>query len=364
MKCNLNCYYCYEPRSNDTVHPSRIPDIEEWIRLRLQTRKHRCLHVDWYGGEPMLNLQFLEAASEAIQRICYGEGVQYSASIISNGTVWPDNPGEFVKRNRIREVQISFDGLRENHVQRRRLRRNHELGGGANAFDCAVRLVDQLLDFTRVDIRLNLDCHNKRDLMPFIDFARNRGWFTRKFPGVLQVARLTSYSERSAPMRFSELSISEYEELRDRLRDRKFSDVPIEESEVPDHFPFPRTFVCAALARDSVVFGADCHLYRCGLQVGFRDRAVGYLDNSGWTPHFTDSHWWDTFDPTSIPRCASCSFLPICFGGCPLKHLRNDTSGIDDQCKYWRRNLPRLITSRFGLMPPNDFVYTESDQFR
>jgi hypothetical protein len=54
----------------------------------------------------------------------------------------------------------------------------------------------------------------------------------------------------------------------------------------------------------------------------------------------------------------------IVLAGCPKKHLEGDTHALEEQSRYWRNNLPRLIASRFGLQPPDGFAYAERDQFR
>ena len=82
----------------------------------------RAVHLDWYGGEPLLNAGFIEYASERIQAHVASRGLAYSASIISNGTGWPDDPLAFVQRHAIREVQISFDGDQEQHDRYRAFR--------------------------------------------------------------------------------------------------------------------------------------------------------------------------------------------------------------------------------------------------
>ncbi len=169
-------------------------------------------------------------------------------------------------------------------------------------------------------------------------------------------------------MRGRELNLSEFDHLREELRKFAGCDVQIEESEAPDGFPFPKTSVCAALANRSFVVGADGLSYRCGLQVGEKHRAVGKVSDIPLlsTPResFPDAVWWKSFDPTLQPNCARCSFMPICWGGCPKKHLEGDAHALKEQSDYWRRNLPGLVATRFGLRAPAGFAYSEADQFR
>jgi uncharacterized protein len=372
MDCNLGCYYCYEERSGARLETGDIQQIVDLVAARVDASDRRAVHVDWYGGEPLLNLEFIEAASSALQAYCRAYGVSFVASIISNGSVWPDDVEAFVARHRIRQVQISFDGLKAHHDKRRRYRREYKPDSTASTFDRAVELVDRLVQCARVDLRFNADQGNSGDLIPFIEFARRRGWFAAPYPAVFQPARLASYSTASSFMRDHELSLAEFDALRMEARREVGDGALIEESEVPDGYPYPKTSVCAALANNSAVVGADGLIYRCGLQVGEQRRAVSTLSKArevaaGSVPEGVgkDASWWKAFDPTTQPTCSICSFLPICWGGCPKKHLEGDRHALLEQGRYWRTNLPRLISQAAGFdLGAADAEVPDSLQFR
>jgi uncharacterized protein len=363
MDCNLGCYYCYEERSGSFLTSVDIQPIVELAQGIIEKNNRKTLHVDWYGGEPLLNVDFIQNASIALQNLCTNLGVVYAASIISNGSEWPEDVRKFITTNKIRQVQISFDGLKKNHDKRRRYREGY--GNHHNSsFNKAVLLVDQLVSITRVDLRYNIDRANAHDIIPFIDFAKQRGWFSAAVPAVFQPARLASYSETSEFMRKHELSLEEFDNIRATVRN-EVGGIKIEESEIPDGFPHPKTSVCAALSVNSIVVGAEGLTYRCGLQVGELGRAVGSLNPKFIaTDKYSDNDWWKNFDPTNLPTCSICSFLPICWGGCPKKHLENDTHAIQEQGKYWRHNLGRLIAKAANVEFKPEMVILNDQQFR
>jgi uncharacterized protein len=260
--------------------------------------------------------------------------------------------------------------MRRNHDLRRRFR---DKDAQESSFDLAVALVDKLLDFIHVDIRINIDRKNESDVLLFVEFARSRGWFQRKFPAVIQPARLAAYSDSSAFMRKSELTFSEYDAIRSAVRTMACGSFKVEESEAPEGFPVPRSSVCAALANDSIVVGADKRFYRCGLQVSEPHRAVGLLGRETPGPFrilgqesnlSVQQEWWDRFDPTELPSCSRCSFLPICWGGCPKKHLDQDQHALAEQGAYWRRNLARLVAEGVGRTMQSSLEFTLAEQFR
>ncbi|MBR0712845.1 radical SAM/SPASM domain-containing protein [Bradyrhizobium liaoningense] len=363
--CNLGCYYCYEERSRATLTAANVPAILDWTRERLAASGKDSLHVDWYGGEPLLNIAFIEVASAALQSLCNELNVSYSASVISNGTCWPDDVAGFIRRHRIRQAQISFDGLKANHDKRRRYRRGRAPEPSASSFEQAVALVDKLLDVVRVDLRFNADRGNADDLEPLVAFCLQRGWFDRPFACVFQLARISDYSERSGFMSQAKLSEDEFERLRERARHLVPNESNLDETTTRSLYPLPRTSVCAALADDSIVVGADGHRYRCGLQVGEKNRPIAMVGAGGQMSPGPDAPWWDTFDPTRQPNCSRCSFLPVCWGGCPKKHLEGDTASLHEQSLYWRKALPQKIAWQFGVaMNENTFAFSESDQFR
>jgi uncharacterized protein len=367
MDCNLGCYYCYESRSDDAL---TVEDADVLVAVaveRLGRRGKRSLHVDWYGGEPLMNLDFLEKGSTALQEYCAAAGVKYHASIVSNGTRWPADVASFVSRHRIREVQISFDGMQANHDRRRRFRGSRRGADDSSSFEQAAALVDELLKHTRVDIRFNADHGNAGDLPEFIGFASHRGWFDAPFRCVLAVAKLSAYSSRSAFLRPHELSHEEFDALQAIARD-VLPPGSQDDQDVVAGFPHPRTSVCGALAPDSAVIGADGLEYRCGLQVGERDSAVGPLRRRlpvvGQPDAFSDSTWWDAFDPARLPTCSRCSFLPLCWGGCPERHLDGSKPDVDAEGRFWRHNLPRMIATGAGEEVSADVAFTDAEQFR
>ncbi len=383
LDCNLGCYYCYQERSGEMLTSADAKNIVDDTRQKLLGSGRKRLHVDWYGGEPLGNSDFIEECSLALQDMCKSIGVSYRASIISNGTLWPEDVGSFVTRHAIHHVQISFDGMADRHDKIRRFRSKNDRELGLSAFHLASRLVGRLADFARVDARFNIDRENTADLQSFIEHARSEGWFEKPFPVVIQPARVSDYSERSSFLKSHKLSLAEFDEIRGELRassghGAKFA---VEESEVPDGYPFPKATVCAALVRDSTVIGADGQIYRCGLQVSEPHRAVGTFRSATLAGHqtkrrvipisvqpevaaTTQAEWWENFDPCDQPTCSKCSFLPICMGGCPKKHLEGDRQSLDEQGAYWRQNLARLLAHAFRPGSTSDYQISVAHQFR
>lgn len=367
--CNLGCYYCYEERTKDKLENLDINSIIDLTREKLTENKQSSLHVDWYGGEPFLNIDFMEECSLKLQQLCSELKISYHSSTISNGTLWPDNPVEFVIKHKIRQVQISFDGIGNSHSKIRRLRKGYSINNQKDSFESAYELVGKLLDVTQVDVRFNISRQNVNEVDKFIELVHVAGWLNRPFPCVIHPARVSKYSEKSSFVREIEFTQDEFEVILQKFNQLSEKPNTVKSTWFEDGIS-PKNSVCGALAGSSIVVGAEGLLYRCGLQVGEEKRAVGQLHKEKWLPilnqepSFNDSEFWDSFDPTLLPNCSKCTFLPICWGGCPKRHLEGDTHSLNETSLYYRKNLPSIIANKAKAKIPEDYVLSEEQQYK
>jgi uncharacterized protein len=359
--CNLGCYYCFQKRGELYLTQERKEKILAHIKGLLNASKKRSLHIDWYGGEPMLNHVFLEELSSAIQDVCKQYEIRYSASMLTNGTIWPKNSSEFIANHKISRIQVSFDGCRDSHNKIRRYRGADT--EGVDQFEAACNLVDALHHEVSVDVRFNVSPNNKDEILDFCQIAQERGWFANLSKVTLQLAKLSPYTREAEFIRKNQLSYHEFENIRDQIR-QVVPEPFLDRTASLNRYPHPRTSVCSAMARDSIVIGADGNLYTCGLQVTEVERSVGRLNGASTNNQQYQLAWWRSFDPTLNSPCDECSFLPLCWGACPKLHLEGDRQALEEQSLFWRAMLPRRLAASFGLRLLNEFHFVESDQFK
>ena len=59
LKCNLRCYYCFESNQNDTLIASdEMLDSTINFIESMMNNETKSLHINWFGGEPMLAILF------------------------------------------------------------------------------------------------------------------------------------------------------------------------------------------------------------------------------------------------------------------------------------------------------------------
>lgn len=375
--CNLGCYYCYQDRQGSKLGELHLDDLVEHAKKLLKKSGKGKLHVDWYGGEPMLNLKFLELASNSLQTLCEDMGVTYEASMLSNGTMWPCDRREFVKKHKLVRVQISFDGIEKTHNKIRRKRNKFEHTCD-NQFLEAVDVVNDLHEVIWVDVRFNISKVNFREAISFAEESIARGWFQDVSKAKLQLAKITAYTDKIDFIRKNDIGYSDFESLRDEIRaivEDKYLDI----SSAVEDYPKPRKSVCSAIADNSVVVGAEGMLYNCGLQIGEVEKSIGKLKSSShagnqkvyWmnnsrndSSHRENVEFWNNFNPADMTKCKVCSFLPLCWGACPKLHLDKDQKYLDQQSEYWRKMLPKRLSASTGVRIPSTFELTHDDQFK
>jgi uncharacterized protein len=359
MDCNLGCYYCYEDRYETHLSDATCDEIFRYIDSDLTTRNQKRLHVTWYGGEPMLNRRAIDYLSEKLVAYCDQNQVRYSSSIVTNGTMWPRDPAEavaFIRKNKIRHVQFSFDGLEKNHNNRRHYKdgnRNHSI----SSFDALCSTVDALRGHAKIYLRMNLDTGSQDDARGLIDFFVERKWLfpgSKVYPYLSRIGPLTdacSMAERTA------VDGGEFNLLNNELREYMAKYFDIREF-AWTHFPRSLRITCSAVAGHSVLFGPDGALYKCPHDLGVQAKSHGIVGNMkndssellpilNNRPSSSDTkagpNDYLAFDPFTHPKCSVCKYLPICMGGCPKVKIENRGFYNESFCKYWEVSLDPMI---------------------
>lgn len=112
-RCNLNCRYCFnEDERNPTMNSSTLERvIDQSFQFCVNySRKGLSAAVDfiWHGGEPMLmGFDFYRKVVDLQEK--YNEGVEYTNSIQTNGTLIDEGWAKFFS-NKEFNVSISVDG--------------------------------------------------------------------------------------------------------------------------------------------------------------------------------------------------------------------------------------------------------------
>jgi uncharacterized protein len=371
MDCNLGCYYCYEDKSKLYLNREGCDRILDWIKKQIKERGYKRLYTDWYGGEPMLNQDAIEYFSDRAIEYCDAENIGYSSSIISNGTQWPEDARGFIQRTRIRHLQFTFDGPRQHHDRRRR--DISKTSGNVSSFDRIVQTIDKLIGFVRIYLRINVDPWMGRDVLSLVEFCKEKGWFragARFYPYLAMIGPMTDHCSflgtsdqiRDFRKEFDALNHEFQHELAKHIDPRGIQHL--------QYYPMTKKINCAAVGHNSVVFGPDGLMYKCGLEVGDKSKAHGGLHDFSTAslatkksrlvvlnqPNIAPPDRWEKYDPFSHPKCSQCQYLPVCMGGCPKTHFDQNDFYLGQQCRHWEENFDTIIRTYYHTAKGRPFA--------
>lgn len=108
--CNLRCIYCYA--NGGVYHSEEVNLSEEMLQLiikKFYEEFNKIYTIQFFGGEPLMNLPLIRLACEKIRKIDEARGYVTKFGLVTNGTLIND---EFIKIAQEYEVgvTISYDG--------------------------------------------------------------------------------------------------------------------------------------------------------------------------------------------------------------------------------------------------------------
>ena len=307
MDCNFACPYCYENRRKGKmsieVQDAIIRFIQENINHGVQK-----LDVTWYGGEPLLYPDIVQALATRIRQIADASGCELTMYMVTNGYLFTPELVELVDQIGVVKVQITLDGLKEHHDARRHLR------NGNGTFDKIIenlRLFDEYS--IRVDVRMNVDNENCGD---YIGLQRKLAELDNPniilYPSPVEDINPDTINEVSDFMSFDD-----FEKFAGGIC--KEGDATSAATKVLDD----RYCYCQAETENSYVIDELGNCYKCWDQVGRIETCCFNIlspDDKNY-PNITKFMSWDPFRDE---KCGQCVFLPVCFGGCKFHRMNTD----------------------------------------
>src|SRR5689334_17190549 len=104
--CNLACTYCYQRHVKGRgMTPAVARRAVEW----LIDAGHNQIALTYFGGEPLLNRELIEATWPELRRLGLARGALVSAKICTNGTRLDRSFAKFARETAL-FVSLSVDG--------------------------------------------------------------------------------------------------------------------------------------------------------------------------------------------------------------------------------------------------------------
>ncbi|MDR0829357.1 MAG: radical SAM protein [Prevotellaceae bacterium] len=329
LHCNFACPYCFE---GDKPAIYMTDDVENAIIDFIKKLKQiKSVSVTWFGGEPLMAFDRIVSLTEKIKKL----NLAFSASMISNGYLLDNKVIEKLDELDIRQIQITVDGLKEEHDKRRFLK------SGKGTFEKIIANIDNLKtqkpDFSVV-VRVNIDDSNKEN------FIKTYAAFYKKYKGAVYVVpgfitndtncnALDCAFDREKKARF----------LIDLYKQNGVNALGL----YPDNFRYE----CAIRNPYHLTIGPEGELYKCWNDVGYKNRIVGNLLQPENVNQSLLTRYYVAGDPFDNHECRKCFHLPVCGGGCPFVRIESEYSGQEpDICDYRKGHLKEFLEFHYDYL--------------
>ena len=115
--CNLRCEYCFASEGDYNSGRELMSEevaIKAVDYLAANSGGRQKIEIDFFGGEPLMNFEVVEAVVKYGRRIEKESGKRFHFTITTNGTLLNDHRIDFINEN-MDNVVISIDGRKESH---------------------------------------------------------------------------------------------------------------------------------------------------------------------------------------------------------------------------------------------------------
>lgn len=345
--CNFRCPYCFEERNlkdgkTVLVFTKEQVDIAYETQDRIQPhRKLRKNIITLYGGEPLL------AENKEIVNYIVDEGRRrgYKFVAVTNGYEI-DQFVNLLGEDGIYRLQITLDGPREIHNQRRIHYKNH------NTFDKIISNIQLALDKgTRVVVRMNSDGRNIDQYVALKEYLERKHFFDN--PNFyFYIARLRGYYNISDTERESLtfMSPQQFDLKRYQLKAIPFSQDTgyyklIYQALVnKKSIPF-RPLACKAQTGEYVLDPLG-NIYPCWETVGKKEHIKGIYTKNRITWNKQVLEKWQDIDVSQKEPCKYCKYALFCGGGCPYHRML--LGNEEQQCIIFRNMFKSAINKAYA----------------
>lgn len=303
LECNMACPYCFQRRRDVSMDMRAADAIVRFIGNRLPDTNQ--VSVDWYGGEPLLRVEFIVGLQKRIEGICKQYSKKSAFSMTTNGFLLAPPICDALLGQGVRSFQVTIDGPREIHDSRRFLK------GGRPTFDTIVSNLCYAVERVAVDIRVNVDRANIDHIGEMVNTLSSVG---------LQKARTLSFK--------AVVPAGGHDELGHTFSMPAFAEVLhglAENASVAgfNAYAEPRDVreFCSVDLPEQWIIGPDLYVYKCADAFDTKEDPVGRVMADGSLLLSESLKLWRSKPIFDDPNCRECVYLPQCMGGCALKKL-------------------------------------------
>ena len=305
MRCNYNCSYCFESSSdlNGAMTKETAVAVADYVCKQLIDNV-KDLHISWFGGEPLLYLSSIESISNPIIEYSLQNGIEFAASIITNGRFLDAETLTRLQELHVQRAQITVDGTHDAYCSSK--------GASADDFHHVIENICHAADKIKVTVRLNVPNNDVNEAIAITDYLLSKHNLRDKIG--IYFAFVRDYSLSKSKTRQSFINYV--------YNNSQWIDYFLEHYGIPQnrsHISKRVATSCGLIRASNFCVGPYGELYKCEHCFGDNSMVVGDI----WQGQFynnTEHAFCATLD-TSNAECSRCKFIPICMGGCAYNRV-------------------------------------------
>jgi uncharacterized protein len=330
--CNLCCDYCYQIGRSDRM--SREIEQLSINFIIKHLKKKDILSVSWYGGEPLLALDTIKRVSSHLIRYCKTEKIKYMARVITNGTLLNKKNLYELKESGVNQVQITIDGLKETHDNRRPFKR-----GEKSSFEVIFSNIDTILGEITINIRINVDKSNMNEVPQLLELIKRKGYLAEGKNVYVCLGFIRPWTDKISSIKSQCFNMSDFSQARINFIKERY------ESKAHEILFPSLENLCTAVSEYSFVIDPSGNLKKCWIEV---NSEKSNLSNIGTVIDYYDFNnprtiQWLTYDPLMDNNpCGDCVYFPLCLGGCPYLQIFKKDSAFEE-CDSWRNEIDNIL---------------------
>ncbi|OJX12459.1 MAG: hypothetical protein BGO77_04405 [Caedibacter sp. 37-49] len=313
--CPLGCGYCGQLHSQKNMNSLNQLLLLERVKNKISQGKFNALHIGWFGAEPLSGIGVIRKLSPQLQEIAAINNLKYGAKIVTNGFLLnPQLARELIDEHKISMIEITLDGIKEFHDQRRHTK------GNKPTFDKIFQNVKELIEINNnkchITLRCNVDRRNQEGVTPLLHLLAEHNFQNNiKF----YVAPIHSWGNDAHKLSAEKTEFSNWEiEWLSLMYQLGFK---------VSWIPKRKKQVCMAVDKNSELIDPSGKVFNCTEvslvpfyeKEGTNIHELGHVGEETLFNELHRSHFGSFYNEETLQAysCHACPILPICGGSCP-----------------------------------------------
>ncbi|WP_425448703.1 radical SAM protein [Dethiothermospora halolimnae] len=313
--CNFLCKYCYQEHHRQDLSRDITEHLKKYFNKKIQSGVEN-IFIHWFGGEPLLNIDPILDIDNFLAK----KDVAYRSSLTTNGYLLNEEYINKIKDTKIKNIQITLDGIRDNHNKTR------VLVNGDGTFDKILSNIKNCIKIApniNIVIRYNINKTNE-NFDDFLNFLENSDINTKNI-----TLRVNQAQQHDISYTDEDIFYENTKEYSEKL-------LNVYKTMLKHGLNLPMYNVngisCEFDCIDNFLIETDGKIYQCTSSNNEDSFYLGYIDEDG-NVQFKEDHIVKKMlrSPFNKEKCVDCKLLPMCMGGCVYEEKHNRDECIPEK---------------------------------